>query len=126
MRFQRLPNITQFSPLVNNKAKEALEDVKESVEFECINGTAPVFTVHGLGTFGKQVLFAKIEAGQELILRIGAIARAAFERRGIVSTDKRPLNLHATIAKLSKAPKLRKKGLKEISHEWWVIRVNCS
>ena len=100
--------------------------MKESVEFECINGTAPVFTVHGLGTFGKQVLFAKIETGQELILRIGAIARAAFERRGIVSTDERPLNLHATIAKLSKAPKLRKKGLKEISHEWWVIRVNCS
>ena len=117
-----MPNVTQFSPL-NNKAKEALEDAKESFDFECINQTAPVFTVRGLGTFGKQVLFAKIEDGQELILRIGATTRAAFERRGILSTDKRPLNLHATIAKLSKAPKLRKKGIKEILHEWWVIRV---
>ena len=82
------------------------------------DSTASTFTVRGLGAFGKQVLFARIEDGKEVVEKIGEVVNSVFEKHGITSSDKKPLNLHATIAKLSKAPKLRKKGIKEILPEW--------
>jgi len=114
------------------KAKLALEGVKEALSTANVRvsgaqslavssplPTAPVFTVRGLGTFGKQVLFARIEQGKEHVLHIGKCVKSIYEKHGIPSTDRRPLNLHATIAKLSKAPELRKKGIKEILPEWY-------
>ena len=111
--------------LCRRKAKRALEEVKEvlttaqvgaSGSQACVDSSN--FSVQGLGSYGKQVLFARIEEGKERVLHIGKCVKSIFERHGISSTDRRPLNLHATIAKLSKAPKLRKKGIKEILPEW--------
>jgi len=100
-----------------SEAKSALDDAGEVRRQKYVRGDS--FTLKGLGDFRQQVLFAKIDEGTELVSEIGQSVRDCYEKRGIYSTDQRPLNLHATIMKLWKSPRLRKEGVKKILPEWY-------
>lgn len=104
-----------------DEAKKALDEVVSRVKSgdTSATGDAKMFSVHGLGNFRQQVLFAHIDNGREIVQDIGMHVKESYENRGIFSTDLKPLNLHATILKLSKSPKLRKKGIKKINTEWF-------
>ena len=57
----------------------------------------PFFTLRGFGNFRQQVVFAKVDDGSELVKEIGQCVKDGYEKRGIYSTDQRPLNLYVIL-----------------------------
>ncbi|CAM4695179.1 unnamed protein product [Leuciscus chuanchicus] len=70
----------------------------------------------GVGHFKQEVAFVQITEGEHLntLALIAESVRKAFEERGIVSGDDKAFKPHLTFLKLSRAPKLRKQGVKKL------------
>lgn len=70
----------------------------------------------GVGHFKQEVVFVRIAEGEHLntLALIAESVRKAFEERGIVSGDDKAFKPHLTFLKLSRAPKLRKQGVKKL------------
>ncbi|XP_056116557.1 A-kinase anchor protein 7-like isoform X3 [Rhinichthys klamathensis goyatoka] len=70
----------------------------------------------GVGHFKQEVAFVQIAEGEPLntLALIAESVRKAFEERGIVSGDDKAFKPHLTFLKLSRAPKLRKQGVKKL------------
>ena len=106
------------------KAAGTLNQCQVSLEPILQNG-ALTLTFSGLDHFGHQVLFVKL-GGEEELAQLNSVAniiRETFEKEGIPSADSQDFKPHLTVMKLSRSPKLRKKGMKKIpveSYTSWV------
>ncbi|XP_071494146.1 uncharacterized protein [Diadema antillarum] len=75
---------------------------------------------HGLGHFNNQVMFAKIKDVDGILDTLYTVAETVencYRRHGIHSTGERGFKPHLTVMKLSRAPSLRKKGVRRIKSE---------
>ncbi|KAK9956018.1 hypothetical protein ABG768_013776 [Culter alburnus] len=70
----------------------------------------------GVGHFKQEVAFVQITEGEHLntLTLMAESVRKAFEESGIVSGDDKAFKPHLTFLKLSRAPKLRKQGVKKL------------
>ncbi|XP_041483679.1 uncharacterized protein LOC121430477 [Lytechinus variegatus] len=75
---------------------------------------------HGLGHFNNQVMFAKIkdiDGILDTLYNVAETVENCYRRHGIHSTGERGFKPHLTVMKLSRAPSLRKKGVRRIKSE---------
>lgn len=100
------------------KATEVLHQCRTSLEPVLLN-SALTLNFAGLDNFRHQVLFVKL-CGEERIVRLNTVAnvvRDTFAKEGIPSTDSREFSPHLTVMKLTRSPKLRKRGIRKIPSE---------
>ena len=100
------------------KATEVLHQCRTSLEPVLLN-SALTLNFAGLDNFRHQVLFVKL-CGEEGIVRLNTVAnvvRDTFAKEGIPSTDSRDFSPHLTVMKLTRSPKLRKRGIRKIPLE---------
>ena len=100
------------------KATEVLHQCRTSLEPVLLN-SALTLNFAGLENFRHQVLFVKL-CGEEGIVRLNTVAnvvRDTFAKEGIPSTDSREFSPHLTVMKLTRSPKLRKRGIRKIPLE---------
>ena len=100
------------------KATEVLHQCRTSLEPVMLN-SALTLNFAGLNHFRHQVLFVKL-CGEEGIVRLNTVAnvvRDMFAKEGIPSTDSREFSPHLTVMKLTRSPKLRKRGISKIPLE---------
>ncbi|XP_033097993.1 uncharacterized protein LOC117101965 isoform X2 [Anneissia japonica] len=74
----------------------------------------------GLSHFNNQVMFARILDDNntiEVLYQIAETVERCFKEHGISSTGERGFKPHLTVMKLSRAPSLRKKGVRRIKSE---------
>ena len=101
------------------RAKLALDLCREKIiASQTNNSTWPLdIPFRGLSHFGRQVVYIE-PAPSEGLSRLHDIfhtVEACFAQHGIVSTDRKAtFTPHLTLMKLSKAPRLRRLGIKEI------------
>ncbi|EHB17385.1 A-kinase anchor protein 7 isoform gamma, partial [Heterocephalus glaber] len=103
-----------------NIGVDALWELKQSVE-DVLQGRCLTLPFQGIGTFGNQVGFVKLVDGDHRppLLEIAEIAKRMFQEKGILAGESRSFKPHLTFMKLSKAPWLRKHGVKKIDPEWY-------
>ncbi|XP_077869025.1 uncharacterized protein LOC100368455 [Saccoglossus kowalevskii] len=75
----------------------------------------------GLGHFNNQVMFARIQDGEHVntLYEIAELVEKVFNQYNIVSTGDRGFKPHLTVMKLSRAPSLRRKGVRRIKSEYY-------
>ncbi|XP_008070081.1 A-kinase anchor protein 7 isoform X1 [Carlito syrichta] len=97
---------------------DALLELKPFIE-EVLQGKHLTLPFQGIGTFGNQVGFVKLAEGDHvnLLLEISEIAKRTFQEKGILAGESRSFKPHLTFMKLSKAPRLRRNGVKKIDPE---------
>ncbi|XP_053447900.1 A-kinase anchoring protein 7 isoform X3 [Nycticebus coucang] len=97
---------------------DALLELKPFIE-EILQGKQLILPFRGIGTFGNQVGFVKLAEGDHinLLLEIAEIAKRTFQEKGILAGESRSFKPHLTFMKLSKAPWLRRNGVKKINPE---------
>uniref|UniRef100_A0A8C1XIN1 A-kinase anchoring protein 7 n=1 Tax=Cyprinus carpio TaxID=7962 RepID=A0A8C1XIN1_CYPCA len=81
-----------------------------------LGGRRLVLPFAGIGHFKQEVAFVQIADGEHLstLTFMAESVRKAFEERGIASGDDKAFKPHLTFLKLSRAPKLRKQGVKKL------------
>ncbi|XP_012579194.1 PREDICTED: A-kinase anchor protein 7 isoform gamma isoform X2 [Condylura cristata] len=97
---------------------DALLELKPVVE-EILQGKHLSLPFQGVDTFTSQIGFVKLAEGDhiDLLLEIAEAAKKTFQGKGILAGENRSYKPHLTFMKLSKAPWLRKKGVKKIDPE---------
>nr|XP_035976721.1 A-kinase anchoring protein 7 isoform X2 [Halichoerus grypus] len=98
----------------------ALLELKPFIE-EILQGKQLILPFQGIDTFGNQVGFVKLAEGDHVnsLLEIAEAAKRTFQEKGILAGENRSFKPHLTFMKLSKAPWLRKKGVKKIDPEFY-------
>ncbi|XP_024614844.1 A-kinase anchoring protein 7 isoform X2 [Neophocaena asiaeorientalis asiaeorientalis] len=106
--------------LRKNSGIDALLELKPFVE-EILQGKTLTLPFEGVDTFRNQVGFVKLAEGDHInpLLEIADAAKRTFQEKGILAGEKRPFKPHLTFMKLSKAPWLRKKGVKKIDPKFY-------
>ncbi|XP_057209590.1 A-kinase anchor protein 7-like isoform X2 [Triplophysa rosa] len=96
-------------------AVSALCDLQDSLN-TLLEGRSLVLPFCGVGHFKQEVAFVQIAEGDHLstLTHMAERVRKAFEERGITSADDKAFKPHLTFLKLSRAPKLRKQGVKKL------------
>ncbi|XP_061303551.1 uncharacterized protein LOC133266369 isoform X2 [Pezoporus flaviventris] len=95
------------------KAVLALKQSKSKVE-AILQGKELNMMFHGIGQFNNQVIYVKmLEEDQKTLSRIAAVEECFVEMNLDVSGSK-DFKPHLTFLKLSKAPRLKRKGFKKI------------
>ncbi|KAL1254739.1 hypothetical protein QQF64_016968 [Cirrhinus molitorella] len=81
-----------------------------------LKGQRLILPFCGIGHFKQEVAFVQITEGEHLttLTLIAESVRKAFEERGIASGDDKAFKPHLTFLKLSRAPRLRKQGVKKL------------
>ncbi|XP_060139716.1 A-kinase anchoring protein 7 isoform X1 [Globicephala melas] len=99
---------------------DALLELKPFVE-EILQGKTLTLPFEGVDTFGNQVGFVKLAEGDHInpLLEIADAAKRTFQEKGILAGESRTYKPHLTFMKLSKAPWLRKKGVKKIDPKFY-------
>ncbi|MBZ3873008.1 A-kinase anchor protein 7 isoform gamma [Sciurus carolinensis] len=97
---------------------DALLELKPLIE-EILQGKHLTLPFQGIDTFGNQVGFVKLAEGDHInpLLEIAETAKKTFQEKGILAGESRSFKPHLTFMKLSKAPWLRKNGVKKIDPE---------
>ncbi|XP_033645025.1 uncharacterized protein LOC117304596 isoform X2 [Asterias rubens] len=113
--------------------EEDVERAKEALD-ECHQLLSPRFEKEklsilfgGLGHFNNQVMFAKIKDQDnilEILYEIADTVEKCFSDYNLVSTGERGFKPHLTVMKLSRAPSLRKKGVRRIKSELYKAHSN--
>uniref|UniRef100_A0A8D2DGF2 A-kinase anchor protein 18 n=1 Tax=Sciurus vulgaris TaxID=55149 RepID=A0A8D2DGF2_SCIVU len=88
---------------------DALLELKPLIE-EILQGKHLILPFQGIDTFGNQIGFVKL---------IAETAKKTFQEKGILAGESRSFKPHLTFMKLSKAPWLRKNGVKKIDPEMY-------
>ncbi|XP_039096329.1 A-kinase anchoring protein 7 isoform X1 [Hyaena hyaena] len=98
----------------------ALLELKPVIE-EILQGKQLILPFQGIDTFGNQVGFVKLAEGDHInpLMEIAEAAKSTFQGKGILAGENRSFKPHLTFMKLSKAPWLRKKGVKKIDPEFY-------
>ncbi|XP_053498195.1 A-kinase anchor protein 7 isoform X3 [Ictalurus furcatus] len=93
----------------------AIEEM-ESMLTALVGGRSLVLPFCGIGHFKQEVAFIQIEEGEHLstLTHIADSVRKAFEEKGIPAGDQKAFKPHLTFIKLSRAPKLRRQGVKKL------------
>ncbi|XP_032699405.1 A-kinase anchoring protein 7 isoform X2 [Lontra canadensis] len=96
----------------------ALLELKPFIE-EILQGKQLILPFQGIDTFRNQVGFVKLAEGDHVnsLLEIAEAAKKTFQEKGILAGEDRSFKPHLTFMKLSRAPQLRKKGVKKIDPE---------
>ncbi|XP_077145472.1 A-kinase anchoring protein 7 isoform X2 [Ranitomeya variabilis] len=96
-------------------ATSALLDSKRPIE-EILQGNLLVLSFCGISDFRHQVTYVNVtnEACRAALKQIAETTGKIFMEKGISVTGSKDFVPHLTFMKLSKAPKLRKQGLKKI------------
>ncbi|XP_029414001.1 A-kinase anchoring protein 7 isoform X4 [Nannospalax galili] len=104
---------------------DSLLELKPFIE-EILKGKQLTLPFQGIGTFGSQVGFVKLAEGDHIdpLLEIAEMAKKTFQEKGILAGDSRGFKPHLTFMKLSKAPALRKIGVKKIEPELYEQFIN--
>ncbi|KAM9495323.1 A-kinase anchor protein 7 isoform 2-T2 [Clarias gariepinus] len=81
-----------------------------------MGGRSLVLLFRGIGHFRQEVAFVQIKEGEHLITltHIADSVRRTFEEKGIPTGDQKAFKPHLTFIKLSRAPKLRRQGVKKL------------
>ncbi|XP_051878579.1 A-kinase anchor protein 7-like [Pristis pectinata] len=106
------------TPAEVEKAVTALQQCKSKVD-SILEGKPLTLLFKGIGQFNDQILFAKLseEMNNKVISTLGAVAESVeilFRELGVNIEGSKAFKPHATFLKLSKAPILRRKGLRKI------------
>ncbi|XP_054425939.1 A-kinase anchoring protein 7 isoform X2 [Pteronotus mesoamericanus] len=103
-----------------NIGVDALLELKPFVE-EILQGRHLMLPFQGIDTFGNQVGFVKLAEGDHInpLLEIAEAAKRTFQEKGILAGESRSFKPHLTFMKLSKAPWLRKMGVKKIDPKFY-------
>ncbi|XP_053315228.1 A-kinase anchoring protein 7 isoform X2 [Spea bombifrons] len=96
-----------------NLAINALLESKQPVE-EILKRKASVCSIRGVGEFKHEIVYGKVIEGDSLLKEIAEITEKIFKEKGIVLVGCKGFVPHLTFMKLSRAPKLRKQGVKKI------------
>ncbi|XP_051031366.1 A-kinase anchoring protein 7 isoform X2 [Phodopus roborovskii] len=98
-----------------NIGTDALLELKPFIE-EILQGKHLTLSFQGIDTFQSQVGFVKLADGDHVntLTEIAETAKRTFQEKGILAGESRSFKPHLTFMKLSKAPMLRKKGVKKI------------
>ena len=109
------------------RATEVLNQCKISLD-HILQNNALTMTFSGLDHFNHQVLYAKLCGGEDMeaLKSVVNIVRETFTKEGIPSTDSREFSPHLTVMKLSRNPKLKRKGIKKIPEESYASWVDMS
>ncbi|XP_060769731.1 A-kinase anchor protein 7 isoform X2 [Neoarius graeffei] len=93
----------------------AIEEM-QSMLTSLVGGRSLVLPFCGIGHFKQEVAFIQIEEGEHLstLTHIADSVRRAFEEKGIPVGDQKDFKPHLTFIKLSRAPKLRRQGVKKL------------
>ncbi|XP_035385053.1 A-kinase anchor protein 7-like [Electrophorus electricus] len=93
----------------------AVEEMESTLK-SLMGGRSLVLPFRGVGHFRQEVAFIQIEEGEHLhtLTQIADVVRRAFEEKGIPSGDRKAFTPHLTFIKLSRAPILRRQGIKKL------------
>ncbi|XP_037393507.1 A-kinase anchor protein 7 isoform X4 [Pygocentrus nattereri] len=96
-------------------AAAALEEMQPTLR-ALLGGRSLTMPFRGIGHFRQEVAFIKIEEGEHLsaLISIADSVRRAFEEKGVSSGDQKDFKPHLTFIKLSRAPKLRRQGIRKL------------
>ncbi|KAM6185213.1 A-kinase anchor protein 7-like [Rhynchocyon petersi] len=99
---------------------DALLELKPFVE-EILQGEPLIIPFQGVDTFRNQIGFINLAEGDHInsLLEIAEVAKRTFQAKGILAGENRSFKPHLTFMKLSKAPWLRKNGVKKIDPEFY-------
>ncbi|KAF4091989.1 hypothetical protein AMELA_G00015930 [Ameiurus melas] len=100
----------------------AIEEM-ESMLTALVGGRSLVLPFRGIGHFKQEVAFIQIEEGEHLstLTHIADSVRKAFEEKGIPAGDQKAFKPHLTFIKLSRAPKLRRQGVKKLDSSLYAV-----
>ncbi|NWX23517.1 AKA7G protein, partial [Aegotheles bennettii] len=96
------------------KAVLALKQSKTKVE-AILQGKDLNLTFHGIGQFNNQVLYVKMsEEDQKTLKRIAEAVEECFIEMNLDISGSKDFKPHLTFLKLSKAPRLKRRGFRKI------------
>nr|XP_021139386.1 uncharacterized protein LOC110356809 [Columba livia] len=96
------------------KAVLALKQSKTKVE-AILQGKDLKMTFHGIGQFNNQVIYVKmLEENQKILNRIAEAVEECFIEMNLDISGSKDFRPHLTFLKLSKAPRLKRKGFRKI------------
>ncbi|NXD69804.1 AKA7G protein, partial [Eolophus roseicapillus] len=96
------------------KAVLALKQSKTKVE-AILQGKDLNMTFHGIGQFNNQVIYVKmLEEDQKRLSRIAEAVEECFIEMNLDVSGSKDFKPHLTFLKLSKAPRLKRKGFRKI------------
>ncbi|XP_048860551.1 A-kinase anchor protein 7-like isoform X2 [Brienomyrus brachyistius] len=102
-------------------AVSAIGQMKQVLQ-DLLQGRGLVLPFVGIEHFRNEVAFARLASGDHMgaLERIAEAVRKAFEERGIPSGESKAFRPHLTFMKLSKAPKLRRQGIRKLDPSLYV------
>ncbi|KAM6210853.1 uncharacterized protein WM294_001162 isoform 2-T2 [Sarcoramphus papa] len=96
------------------KAVLALKQSKTKVE-AILQGKDLNMTFHGIGQFNNQVIYVKMsEEDQKMLSRIAEAVEECFIEMNLDISGSKDFKPHLTFLKLSKAPRLKRRGFRKI------------
>ncbi|NXF51889.1 AKA7G protein, partial [Oceanites oceanicus] len=96
------------------KAVLALKQSKTKVE-AILQGKDLNMTFHGIGQFNNQVIYVKMsEEDQKTLSRIAEAVEECFNEMNLDISRSKDFKPHLTFLKLSKAPRLKRRGFRKI------------
>ncbi|NXG71776.1 AKA7G protein, partial [Baryphthengus martii] len=96
------------------KAVLALKESKTKVE-AILQGKDLRMTFHGIGQFNNQVIYVKMsEEDQKMLGRIAEAVEECFTAMNLDISGSKDFKPHLTFLKLSKAPRLKRRGFRKI------------
>ncbi|KAF1621561.1 UNVERIFIED_CONTAM: A-kinase anchor protein 7 isoform gamma, partial [Eudyptes pachyrhynchus] len=96
------------------KAVLALKQSKTKVE-AILHGKDLNMTFHGIGQFNNQVIYVKmLEEDQKTLSRIAEAVEQSFNEMNLDISGSKDFKPHLTFLKLSKAPRLKRRGFRKI------------
>ncbi|NXW18068.1 AKA7G protein, partial [Circaetus pectoralis] len=92
------------------------EEVKNKTKVEAIlQGKDLHMTFHGIGQFNNQVIYVKmLEEDQKMLSRIAEAVEECFIEMNLDISGSKDFKPHLTFLKLSKAPRLKRRGFRKI------------
>ncbi|KFU96591.1 A-kinase anchor protein 7 isoform gamma, partial [Chaetura pelagica] len=96
------------------KAVLALKQSKTKIE-AILQGKDLKMTFHGIGQFNNQVIYVKmLEEDQKTLNRIAEAVEECFVEMNLDISGSKDFKPHLTFLKLSKAPRLKRRGFRKI------------
>ncbi|NWH74759.1 AKA7G protein, partial [Piaya cayana] len=96
------------------KAVLALKQSKSKVE-AILQGKDLNMTFHGIGQFNYQVLYVKmLEEDQKVLSKVAEAVEECFNEMNLDISASKDFKAHLTFLKLSKAPRLKRRGFRKL------------
>ncbi|NXA47060.1 AKA7G protein, partial [Nothocercus julius] len=107
------------------KAVLALKQSKTKVE-AILQGKDLNMTFHGIGQFNNQVIYVKMsEEDQNTLSKIAEAVEECFNEMDLDISGSKDFKPHLTFLKLSKAPRLKRRGFRKICSDLYKEYEDC-